>query len=325
MRKTILIFLLLMLLGSFAIAASFYRFHTPQSTGVSRAVIIPPGTGAREIIALLHREGILPHPLTIAVPMLLKADLHALKAGEYELSSTLSPVAVLDKIARGKIIVHKFGIPEGWNSFQYLRALANEPMVSGNVPPSIAEGSVFPDTILFQRGQPRDTIVAFMQKRMRDIIAYEWAHREPGLFLTTPEEALVLASIVEKETGLASERAVIAGVFYNRLRLGMRLQSDPTVAYGIEAAYGGMPLKRSLTTNDLQFDTPYNTYLHTGLPPTPICNPGLAAIRAVLHPATTDALYFVATGHGGHAFAATLKEHNSNVADYRLTLRSPNP
>ena len=149
-----------------------------------------------------------------------------------------------------------------------------------------------------------------------------WAKRDPALPIASPREAIILASIVEKETGEIDERALVAGVFVNRLRLGMKLQSDPTVVYGIELARGGTPMGRELSRNDLQTDTAYNTYTREGLPPTPICNPGRKAIQAVFAPATTDALYFVATGNGGHRFAATLKEHEKNVAQYRAALRA---
>ncbi len=164
-----------------------------------------------------------------------------------------------------------------------------------------------------------------MQKPQHELLERLWAERAPEVTLQSPEEAVILASIVEKETGIAEERGKIAGLFYNRLHIGMMLQSDPTVVYGIEVAQGGTPMGRPLSKADLAADTPYNTYTRVGLPPTPICNPGRAAIEAVLHPEATDALYFVATGHGGHNFAATMKEHEKNVVDYRRATEPSTP
>ena len=320
MRKKLIFFLLAILLGAALSAASFHRFYAQQSDGETKTVIIPPGVGVKGVMSQLHREGLLPPLAVIALPLLTTTDLHALKAGEYELNSGNSPASIIGKIIRGEIVIHKFSVPEGWSSFQVRSALANEPLLTGAVP-LIQEGSLLPDTILFQRGQSRASVIETMQQRMRDAIAKEWPTHDASVLLKTPEEALILASMIEKETGIADERAMIAGVFYNRIRVGMLLQSDPTVVYGIEVAQGGAPLGRPLAANDLKRDTPYNTYTQVGLPPTPICNPGLAAIRAALHPTSTNALYFVATGHGGHNFAATLAEHNANVANYRLTLQ----
>jgi UPF0755 protein len=322
MRKKILFIVVPIVIGAIFAAFSFGRFYQLNSYGETKTVIIPPGVGVKGTLSQLHREGLVPPMAVIALPLLLTTDYHSLKAGEYELYSADSPANIIDKIIRGEIVIHKFTIPEGWNSFQVRSALMSEPLLTGEVP-FIPEGSLLPDTILFQRGQSRASIVEQMQKRMREMLEKEWAMREKWLPLTSPQEAITLASIVEKETGVADERAAIAGVFYNRLRLGMRLQSDPTVAYGIEIMQDGTPLDRTLTTNDLKRDTPYNTYTRMGLPPEPICNPGLAAIRATLHPATTNALFFVATGQGGHAFSETLAEHNNHVARYRATLQRP--
>jgi UPF0755 protein len=182
----------------------------------------------------------------------------------------------------------------------------------GAVPP---EGGWFPDTYRFSLGEARKTLAETMRRLAQSTLQELWAQRAPNLPFATPEQAVVLASIVEKETGIAAERPRIAGVFINRLRQGMKLQSDPTVAYAVTA--GKMPLKRPLTGADLAFNSPYNTYVTAGLPPTPIANPGRAALQAVLHPEAHAYLYFVANGGGGHAFAATLAEHNRNVSQWR--------
>ena len=181
--------------------------------------------------------------------------------------------------------------------------------------PPPAEGRVLPETYSYRLGNSRDAVVERMTAAMRDLLAELWAGRAADLPFDRPMEAVILASIVEKETSRSAERARIAGVFINRLRKGMRLQSDPTVVYGLTDGRG--PLGRSLTRRDLETDHPYNTYKIKGLPPEPICNPGRASLEAVLHPMVTDALYFVADGTGGHVFAKTLAEHNRNVARWR--------
>lgn len=318
MKKVILISLLLAALAMGAVAvASLYAYRTPR-TYADTTLIITPGTGARVVLAQLHAAGLAP-PMPMLVLPYLASGKPSLKAGEYAFEAGLSPAQIINRIARGAVVIHKLTIPEGWNSFQLRDALLNEPLLTGELPP-IAEGSAFPDTMVFTRGEARSAVLARMQKAQQQWLAQLWETRAENLPLQSPEEALILASIVEKETGLAEERALVAGVFINRLRLGMMLQTDPSVVYGIEVAQGGKKMGRELTRNDLLRDTPYNSYTRAGLPPTPICLPGRASIEAVLHPATTDALYFVATGTGGHRFAATLEEHNRNVAEYRKAL-----
>ena len=314
MRRVIIVFVLLLTVGILAVAASFSVWRA-TSVVSDVTVIIEPHRGTHAILTQLAEANALPPAWTIALPMLLDGRIHQLKAGEYAFTAGMTPAQVIDKIARGQVVIHKLTIPEGLNMLQVKKIFMDEPLLTGDVP-VLAEGSLFPDTILFQRGQSRASIVETMQKRMREVLANAWAARAPNLPLKTPDDALVMASMVEKETGVADERAMVAGVFYHRLALGMKLQSDPTVAYGIELAQGA-PLGRALTSADLHADTPFNSYTRFGLPPTPICNPGLAAIEAALHPAATDALYFVATGYGGHHFAADLRTHNDNVSRYR--------
>jgi UPF0755 protein len=244
-----------------------------------------------------------------------------LKAGECAFSANISTAEILRMMRRGEVVVHRVTIPEGWNVFQVRDALMKEPLLAGELPP-IAEGSIFPDTMRFSRGEARSALLARMQRARDTVLAELWKDRAENLPLKTPDEALILASIIEKETGQHDERAKVAGVFINRLRLGMALQTDPTVAYGLEVMRGGAPLGRPLMTDDLRRDTVYNTYMRAGLPPTPICNPGRASLLAALHPDATDALYFVATGSGGHVFSATLKEHEQHVAAYRALMRA---
>ena len=296
---------------------TFYSISAYRTPGqyTATTVIIAPHTGVRQTLAQLHDAGVMPPTLMTALPVVMSHQYSALKAGEYYFMPGLSPAQVIGQIVRGDIVIHKVTIPEGWNAYQVRAALLGEPLLAGEVPP-IIEGSVMPDTMRFTRGEARAVVLARLQKEQADYLAKAWEGRAADLPVHSAEEALVLASVVEKETGVVDERAMVAGVFINRLRAGQLLQSDPTVVYGIELLQGGAPMGRPLSKTDLVTDTPYNSYTRPGLTPTPICNPGKAAIEAALHPAQTDALYFVATGTGGHHFAATLADHEKNVAAY---------
>jgi UPF0755 protein len=215
------------------------------------------------------------------------------------------------------VIIHKITLPEGWNVRQITELLMAESALEGDITLSVPEGSLLPETYYFTAGDTRNMVIKRMQTMMQEVLADSWNKRKVGLPFKTPQEAMVLASIVEKETGVAKERPLVAGVFINRLRIGMPLQTDPSVIYGIEQVTGEA-LERPLTRKDLETPNAYNTYMIPALPPTPIANPGIDAIQAVLiDPADTDALYFVASGEGGHRFAKTLEEHNRNVAAYR--------
>jgi UPF0755 protein len=238
-----------------------------------------------------------------------------LKAGEYEFPKSTAMRDVMALIASGKSITYKISIPEGFTSeMAVARVNANEVLEGppAAVPP---EGSIMPDTYVFRRGMTKQKLVEDMQTAQARLLEELWAARKPVAVIATPEQAVILASIVEKETGVAAERPIIASVFINRLEKGMRLQSDPTIIYGIVGGKGR--LDRQLTRTDIDTTTPYNTYRINGLPPGPIANPGRAALEAVLNPQDTEHLYFVADGTGGHAFAATLEEHNRNVRKWR--------
>jgi len=305
-----------LLAGSFALYSfTVYRAPSVQET---RTVMIERGTGARGILEQLHREGVLPAPWKIMLPVAMGGEYRAFKAGEYAFAEGLSPHQVVSSIARGDVVVHAVTVPEGWTVAQVREALLAEPLLTGDVPSNIAEGSLFPDTMHFQRGDTRASIISRMQAKQREVLQEAWENRAKGLPVASAQEALILASIVEEETGVDEERRRVAAVYANRLRMGMPLQADPTVAYGI--APGGM--KRMLTRADLKRDTPYNTYTRAGLPPGPICNPGKDSIEAALNPLASDELFFVATGNGGHWFARTVQEHNANVAKYRAALRA---
>lgn len=311
-----------LLLGVLTLGYSFYEYHAPQALADPKTVVIAPRTGTRVILSQLNAEGLLPRPLVILPAMLVSARGKSLKAGEYEFAGGMTPAEIIAKIIRGEVVVHKVTIPEGWTSYQARAALMAEPLLTGELPATIPEGSLMPDTVLFQRGEARANVVKRMQEAQTKMLTMLWASRAQDLPYTTPQEALIMASIVERETGVSDERAMVAGVFINRLRKGMLLQTDPSVIYGIEQQQGGKPMGRPLSRADLARDTPYNTYTRLGLPPTPICNPGRKSLEAALNPAATDALYFVATGTGGHRFAATLKEHEANVKGYREVRRA---
>ncbi len=321
MRFILYLFLALLLMAFAAVGVSVYQYKNTRSRA-EMTLIIAPKTGTRAMLSQLHEAGVVPHPMLTVIPMLMNADYKRLQAGEYSFAAGSTPAQVIDTIARGEVVVHKITIPEGWNNWQLRAALMNEPLLVGELPAVIPEGSALPDTMHFARGEARAKVLSRMQKAQSELMATLWPTRAEGLPIATPEEAIILASIIEKETGVGGERALVAGVFTNRLRIGMRLQTDPSVVYGIEAAQGGVPMGRDLTRADLERDTPYNSYTRAGLPPTPICNPGRAAIEAALNPTATDALYFVATGTGGHRFAATLKEHEANVAAYRAVMKA---
>ena len=279
-------------------------------------IIFPRGEGFQAIVSNLTTQGAIDNPLLFKVIAVALGSGRSFKAGEYNFPANASPHVIMSMIASGKVVVHKVTVAEGLTVRDISKLLVNDPALEGDIPVGIKEGSLMPETYHFMRGDKRADVVARMQTGMKATLDNLWAKRKENPLITTPEQALTLASIVEKETGLVAERGHVASVFLNRLRLGIKLQSDPTVVYGIEHKTG-KELDRSLTTADLQTETPYNTYVIAGLPPGPIANPGRAAIEAVLNPPDTNDLYFVATGSGGHNFASSLEQHNHNVALYR--------
>jgi UPF0755 protein len=238
-----------------------------------------------------------------------------LKFGEYAIPAGASMREILELLNRGGNVLRQVVVPEGLTSWQVVELLNAREELAGEIAELPAEGALAPAGYDFQRGDTRADLVTRMQGEQQAILAAAWAGRAPDLPLASPEELLTLASIVEKETGVPEERRRVAAVFVNRLNRGMRLQTDPTVIYGITE--GRAPLGRGLRASELATVTPYNTYVRAGLPPTPIANPGRAAIEAAANPEASDYLYFVADGTGGHAFARTLEEHNANVAAWR--------
>jgi UPF0755 protein len=298
------------------------QFDQPGPLATSTVMVIPKGEGVSAIAERLQRDGVIADRrifmTSILYFMYLKGE-GSLKAGEYEFRKFATMRQVLDTLVEGRSIEHKVTLAEGLTSFQIVAKLMAHPELHGTITEIPPEGSLLPDTYRFGRNDTRQDIVERMQAAQAKFLAKVWETRDEAIVVTTPEEALILASIVEKETGRADERPLIASVFQNRLRKKMRLQSDPTIIYGLVG--GKAVLDHPIQQDELDRETQYNTYIINGLPPTPIANPGRAAIEAVLRPAQTKDLYFVADGTGGHIFAATLDEHNKNVFRWRKVER----
>lgn len=305
--------------GMLGFAGAFYyakmQFDSPGPLAHDTVVTIPSGEGVNAIASRLEREGIIQDRRIFMAAVLYFGAQAKLKAGDYAVESGATMRSVLDTLIEGDAILYKVTIPEGWTSLQTVEQLRATEELTGEIDEIPPEGSLMPDTYRFARNTQRSDIIARMRAAQDEFLEKVWPTRDPDLPIQSKEEALILASIVEKETGLADERSKVAGVFINRLRKGMRLQSDPTIIYGLVG--GRASLGRPIYRSEILKETPYNTYVIRGLPPTPIANPGRAAIEAVLRPAQTDALYFVADGTGGHAFAKTLDGHNRNVAQWR--------
>ena len=282
--------------------------------------VVASGASLASASAALEEEGVITNASIFRIGARYKDAATALKAGEYEIPPAASMEEVLDIIVSGKAIQYRVTVAEGLTSWEVVQLLNANDLLTGEIEEIPAEGSLAPDTYFFGREEDRNAVIRRMQTAQARILDQAWEARAPGLPLDTKEEALTLASIVEKETGVAGERDIVAGVFINRLNKRWRLQSDPTIIYGLTNGQG--PLGRGIRRSEIDKPTPYNTYVIDRLPPGPIANPGKDAIEAVLNPAETEAMYFVADGTGGHAFAVTLREHERNVAAWRKIERS---
>tara|TARA_B100000886_G_scaffold340458_1_gene310173 strand:+ start:5427 stop:6410 length:984 start_codon:yes stop_codon:yes gene_type:complete len=281
-----------------------------------KRVIIDRGMGIASISIKLADAGVINNPLVFRIGAQFDGLSKKLRAGEFHFAAGLSAREVAQHIAAGQIVQRRLTIPEGLSSVQIIDMVNNATGLVGTIRlKSIAEGSLFPDTYFYVWGDSRKALILRMEKLMKKAVAEQWKNLSPKSILKTKEELQILASIIEKETGVNAERARISAVFQNRLRRGMRLQSDPTVVYALTR--GKRRLNRRLTYADLRKNSPYNTYLHHGLPPAPIASPGYDSLRAAAQPLVSKELYFVADGMGGHAFARTLKDHNRNVAKWR--------
>ena len=290
-------------------------FISPGPLQHDTILIVPPSTGINIIAKELASRGIISKAFIFRVGVKFFSEQEVMKAGQYLFTAHLSSRDVVKLLQTGKTVVHRITFAEGLTSTEIAAQLALTEGLTGDLSLPIAEGSLLPETYHFSYADPRSGLIKRMRKGLSKLMMGLWPYRDANLPFKSQREALILASIVEKETGKPSERAHIAGVFINRLRKKMRLQSDPTVVYGITKGQG--PLGRSLRRSELRQKTAYNTYTNYGLPPTPIANAGRKSIEAVLHPMKTNDFYFVADGTGGHLFSRTLKQHNRNVSKWR--------
>ena len=309
------------LIGLVALVAAFLVFQGWGGSGPAPRTLtvqVTEGSSLAAAARALERAGAIRSADRFRLLARVFGSGEPIKAGEYRIPPHASPADILKMLQGGKVLQRLVVVPEGYPSVLVHDALAKADGLTGTVPVP-AEGSVLPDSYAFQRGDTRASVVGRMQAAMRDYLAAAWAKRKPGIAVSTPQQAIILASIVEKETGKPSERRTVAAVYGNRLRNGMPLQADPTVIYPITK---GRPLGRRILRSELQAKNGYNTYAEAGLPVGPIANPGRASIDAVLDPAQSKALYFVADGTGGHVFADTLAEHNANVRKWYAIRKS---
>jgi UPF0755 protein len=307
----------LLLAGGAALYFGKRAFEAPGPSETAGTVMIKDGTGVQQIANTLANSGFITDARIFQVGLRLYGNEGQLKAGEYEIKPHASMHEIMELLKSGKSVLYSLTVPEGLTVEQAWQRIATHEALTGDMPADIPlEGSLIADTQRFTRGTTRQSIVGKMLSAQKKLVEDIWARHAPDLPITTVDEFVTLASIVEKETGRADERSRVAAVFVNRLKKGMRLQSDPTIIYGLFGGKG-KPVDRPIFQSDIEKPTPYNTYVIDGLPPTPIANPGRDALEAVANPSKTGDLYFVADGSGGHVFAATLEEHNANVARWR--------
>ena len=337
MKSIARLFVLLLLVGAVSGYGLYWWAHRTLGPDAARSVpievTIAPGSSVRSIGAQVEAAGIPLQPMLFAALARIERRSTRLQAGTYALAPSLTPETLLDKMESGDVVRIALVIPEGWTFAQMRGAIANQPglkqtvqalddtqlMAAVGAEPGLPEGRFFPDTYLFTRGTTDLEVYKRAYRAMQKRLADAWASRAPDLPLATPYEALTLASVVEKETGRPEDRPQVAAVFINRLRRGMLLQTDPTVIYGLGTRFDG-----NLRKTDLTADTPYNTYVRPGLPPTPIALVGVAALAAVVNPPRSDALYFVARGDGSSQFSDKLGDHNRAVDRYQRGLAPRN-
>jgi len=309
------IVLVIALAGGLAWSFGKHKFEAAGPLDREKIVNIPRGLGLREIADLLARENVIDQPWVFIGGVLVLKAKDDLKYGEYKFARQITLRETIETIVEGKVVQHAFTIPEGLTSEQIVARLAEVDFLAGNIREVPKEGTLLPETYNFPRGTTREQAIQRMQQTHRRVLQEIWERRSPDIPAKTPEALVTLASIVEKETGRPDERSRVAAVFSNRLRQRIKLQSDPTIIYGLVGGKGtlGRPIMRS----EIEQPTPYNTYVIEGLPPGPIANPGRASLEATANPARTKEIFFVADGTGGHAFAENLQQHQQNVAKLR--------
>lgn len=318
MKKLIIIFLIVLSVLAYMQIKGWIAEGGPLLNVTN--VVVPKGVSLKTVAEELSRAGVIDKPWLFRIMARINGLAKHLKAGEYQFMPGISLQAAMDKIARGEVFFRRITIPEGLTSGQIMYLIANYPDLEGEIDLDVKEGELLPETYSFELGASRNSIILQARAAMQKALEEVWASRDSSLPLKDVNELLTLASIIEKETGVPEERPLVASVFLNRLKKGMRLQTDPTVIYAItegETSFG-----RSLKRADLKIDSPYNTYLNYGLPPGPICNPGREALMAAARPQQSDYLYFVADGKGGHRFARSLNEHNRNVKAWVRSIRN---
>ena len=322
MRHGVLFYFFIFFIGVSLIGGSVFTTYS-QFVGEGplpeRTEVVVPRGSLKKIASFLHKQGIIASPSIFVLGVRASGNTHKIKSGEYSIPRRASAKMVMDILVSGQTYIRRVVIPEGLTSAQIVDILNNAKGLVGIISQTPKNGTLLPETYHYSYGDTKEGIIVRMQNAMKRVIDAEWEKRADNLPLKSKQEAIILASIVEKETSRDSERPMVAGVFINRLNKKMRLQSDPTVIYAVTD--GRLDLNRSLKKKDLKIQHPYNTYVIPALPAGPIGNPGKDAIKAVLNPAQTEALYFVATGRGGHAFAKTLKEHNQNIQNWLKVLR----
>ena len=311
----------LTLAGAAAIYFGAREFEEPGPLAATDTVLVRPNTSVAEIATQLERLGMISDARIFRIGVRAFGNDASLKAGEYEVRASASMRDIMQLMQSGKSVQYSLTIPEGMTVWQAFQRIAATEELAGELPAELPpEGSLAADTLRFTRGMQRKAVVDKLAADQQKLVQSIWERRDPDLPIADINEFVTLASIVEKETGRADERPRVAAVFVNRLRRGMRLQSDPTIIYGLFGGEG-KPADRPIYQSDIDKPTPYNTYTISGLPPGPIANPGRAALEAVADPSETEDIYFVADGTGGHVFATSLEEHNANVARYRAFQR----
>jgi UPF0755 protein len=317
------IFMILVIVSVTVGAGLYFGRQSFEAAGPlpdDKVVIIPRGLGIRDIADVLVREGVIDQPYVFMGGVVALKARGELKSGEYQFTKHASVADVVDTIIEGKVVQHAFTVAEGLTSEQIVAKLLDTDALAGQIKEIPREGTLLPETYKFTRGMTRDQIIQRMQQAHKRVLQEVWDHRMSDLPVKTPEQLVTLASIIEKETGRPDERSRVAAVFINRLKAKMRLQSDPTIIYGLTGGKGS--LGRPIMKSEIDQPTPYNTYVIDGLPPGPIANPGRASLEAAANPARTKDLYFVADGTGGHVFAENYEQHQKNVARLRAMERN---